>query len=236
MLKKVVYYFQQYLQWVIPQRQSWGCWELEDPSGEAPSETFRDGREDFPSEENLQTWELPLPSSHRAGLWHRPGEGCQRYPAFKLHPLRLPATQADQPQTGTLLLGHRLGRHPRYVEHQGCFYTSPFSFQLIIVSTGGKENVSLAEALNQARLPIIDFTTCKQKKFWGDRVQDSMICAGFKDTGDPPAACQVRLMTVCKWTNTGLNHWADTYRYKSRRKYNLYFSRDFLFQLLLCCL
>lgn len=133
MLKKVVYYFQQYLQWVIPQRQSWGCWELEDPSGEAPSETFRDGREDFPSEENLQTWELPLPSSHRAGLWHRPGEGCQRYPAFKLHPLRLPATQADQPQTGTLLLGHRLGRHPRYVEHQGCFYTSPFSFQLIIV-------------------------------------------------------------------------------------------------------
>lgn len=57
--------------------------------------------------------------------------------------------------------------------------------------SGGKENVSLAEALNQARLPIIDFKTCKQKKFWGDRVRDSMICAGFRDTEDPPAACQV---------------------------------------------
>ncbi|XP_070961754.1 chymotrypsin-like elastase family member 2A [Oncorhynchus clarkii lewisi] len=55
---------------------------------------------------------------------------------------------------------------------------------------GGKENVSLAEALNQARLPIIDFKTCRQKKFWGDRVRDSMICAGFRDTEGPPAACQ----------------------------------------------
>ncbi|XP_061913213.1 elastase-1 [Entelurus aequoreus] len=55
---------------------------------------------------------------------------------------------------------------------------------------GGKENVSLSEALNQARLPVIDFKTCRQKKFWGDRVRDSMICAGFRDTEDPPAACQ----------------------------------------------
>ncbi len=52
--------------------------------------------------------------------------------------------------------------------------------------------MSLAEALNQARLPIIDFKTCRQKKFWGDRVRDSMICAGFRDKEDPPAACQVR--------------------------------------------
>lgn len=58
--------------------------------------------------------------------------------------------------------------------------------------SGGKENVSLAEALNQARLPIIDFKTCRQKKFWGDRVRDTMICAGFRDKEDPPAACQVR--------------------------------------------
>lgn len=53
--------------------------------------------------------------------------------------------------------------------------------------------MSLAEALNQARLPIIDFKTCRQKKFWGDRVRDSMICAGFRDKEDPPAACQVGL-------------------------------------------
>lgn len=61
--------------------------------------------------------------------------------------------------------------------------------------SGGKENVSLAEALNQARLPIIDFKTCRQKKFWGERVRDTMICAGFRDKEDPPAACQVRTLT-----------------------------------------
>lgn len=58
--------------------------------------------------------------------------------------------------------------------------------------------MSLAEALNQARLPIIDFKTCRQKKFWGDRVRDSMICAGFRDTEGPPAACQVEKGRVGK--------------------------------------
>lgn len=62
---------------------------------------------------------------------------------------------------------------------------------LFLIISGGKDNVSLAESLNQARLPIIDHKTCRQKKFWGDRVRESMICAGFRDTGGPPAACQV---------------------------------------------
>ncbi|MGH0141393.1 UNVERIFIED_CONTAM: hypothetical protein FKN15_075268 [Acipenser sinensis] len=60
----------------------------------------------------------------------------------------------------------------------------------LVKANRGKENVSLAESLNQARLPIIDFNTCRQKKFWGNRVRDSMICAGFRDTEGPPAACQ----------------------------------------------
>ncbi|XP_005992502.1 chymotrypsin-like elastase family member 1 [Latimeria chalumnae] len=55
---------------------------------------------------------------------------------------------------------------------------------------GGKQDISLADVLNQAKLPVIDFKTCKQKKFWGDRVRDSMICAGLRDTHGPPAACQ----------------------------------------------
>uniref|UniRef100_A0A8C1L4L7 Zgc:112285 n=1 Tax=Cyprinus carpio TaxID=7962 RepID=A0A8C1L4L7_CYPCA len=50
-----------------------------------------------------------------------------------------------------------------------------------------RENVSLAEALNQAQLPIIDYKTCRQKKFWGDHVRDSMICG---DSGGP-LLCQV---------------------------------------------
>lgn len=60
--------------------------------------------------------------------------------------------------------------------------------------------MSLAEALNQARLPIIDYKTCRQKKFWGDRVRDSMICAGFRDTEGTPAACQVR--KEVQWWNS----------------------------------
>uniref|UniRef100_UPI00398F3DD9 elastase-1-like n=1 Tax=Pristiophorus japonicus TaxID=55135 RepID=UPI00398F3DD9 len=55
---------------------------------------------------------------------------------------------------------------------------------------GHKENFTLSEVLNQARLPIIDHQTCKLKRFWGDRVRNTMICAGFKDTEGPPAACQ----------------------------------------------
>lgn len=66
--------------------------------------------------------------------------------------------------------------------------------------------MSLAEALNQAQLPIIDFKTCRQKKFWGDRVRDTMICAGFRDKEDPPAACQVRRRraTCAAWGPRGL--------------------------------
>ncbi|XP_067409083.1 elastase-1-like [Emydura macquarii macquarii] len=55
---------------------------------------------------------------------------------------------------------------------------------------GGKENLALSEVLNQAKLPIIDFGTCRLKKYWGDRVRQSMLCAGFRDTGEPSAACQ----------------------------------------------
>ncbi|XP_074814848.1 elastase-1-like isoform X2 [Natator depressus] len=55
---------------------------------------------------------------------------------------------------------------------------------------GGKGNLALSEVLNQAKLPVIDFSTCRLKKFWGDRVRQSMLCAGFRDTGEPPAACQ----------------------------------------------
>ncbi|KAF7247405.1 Chymotrypsin-like elastase family member 1 [Varanus komodoensis] len=55
---------------------------------------------------------------------------------------------------------------------------------------GGKENFTLSEVLNQAQLPIIDFHTCQLKKFWGDKVHLSMICAGLKDTAGSPAACQ----------------------------------------------
>ncbi|XP_020652514.3 chymotrypsin-like elastase family member 1 [Pogona vitticeps] len=55
---------------------------------------------------------------------------------------------------------------------------------------GGKENFTLSEVLNQANLPVIDFNTCHLKKFWGNKVQSSMLCAGYEDTAYSPAACQ----------------------------------------------
>uniref|UniRef100_A0A8D0GFS2 Peptidase S1 domain-containing protein n=1 Tax=Sphenodon punctatus TaxID=8508 RepID=A0A8D0GFS2_SPHPU len=55
---------------------------------------------------------------------------------------------------------------------------------------GGKANLTLSEVLNQAMLPIIDFRICHLKKFWGDKVRPSMLCAGLRDSGWPSAACQ----------------------------------------------
>ncbi|XP_015271175.1 PREDICTED: chymotrypsin-like elastase family member 2A, partial [Gekko japonicus] len=55
---------------------------------------------------------------------------------------------------------------------------------------GGKENLTLAEVLNQAKLPVLDFNTCHDKKFWGNKMQPSMVCAGLRDNAKSPAACQ----------------------------------------------
>uniref|UniRef100_A0A8D0BKY0 Peptidase S1 domain-containing protein n=1 Tax=Salvator merianae TaxID=96440 RepID=A0A8D0BKY0_SALMN len=63
-----------------------------------------------------------------------------------------------------------------------------------------EENFTLSEVLNQAKLPVIDFKTCHLKKFWGVKVQSSMLCAGLRDTanifffqGDSggPLLCQI---------------------------------------------
>ncbi|XP_043911622.1 chymotrypsin-like elastase family member 1 [Protopterus annectens] len=55
---------------------------------------------------------------------------------------------------------------------------------------GQHKNLSLSDVLNQAKLPVIDIQTCKQKKHWGSHVRESMICAGLLDTRGLPAACQ----------------------------------------------
>ncbi|XP_020852702.1 chymotrypsin-like elastase family member 2A [Phascolarctos cinereus] len=55
---------------------------------------------------------------------------------------------------------------------------------------GGEENSTLSNVLNQAQLPIMDFTTCQQEKVWGDKVSPTMLCVGFRDLQGTPAACQ----------------------------------------------
>ncbi|XP_074152191.1 chymotrypsin-like elastase family member 2A [Sminthopsis crassicaudata] len=55
---------------------------------------------------------------------------------------------------------------------------------------GGEENSTLSNVLNQAQMPVMDFTTCQQEKVWGDRVSPTMLCVGFQDLQEAPAACQ----------------------------------------------
>lgn len=38
----------------------------------------------------------------------------------------------------------------------------------------------VAEKLNQAALPIVDFQTCSKPAYWWDVLRPSMMCAGYK--------------------------------------------------------
>lgn len=65
----------------------------------------------------------------------------------------------------------------------------------VLCAEGGKENLTLAEVLNQAKLPVLDFNTCHHKKFWGNKMRPTMLCAGLRDNAKSPAACQVQKST-----------------------------------------
>ncbi|XP_070768774.1 ovochymase-2 [Enoplosus armatus] len=48
----------------------------------------------------------------------------------------------------------------------------------------------VAEKLNQAALPIIDFQTCSKPTYWWDTLRHSMICAGYESPDELKSACQ----------------------------------------------
>lgn len=50
----------------------------------------------------------------------------------------------------------------------------------------------MAEKLNQAALPVIDFKTCSKPAYWWDTLRPSMICAGYESPDELKSACQVR--------------------------------------------
>ncbi|XP_040002652.1 ovochymase-2 [Xiphias gladius] len=62
------------------------------------------------------------------------------------------------------------------------------------VTGWGDEKGSLfpkvAEKLNQAALPIIDFQTCSKPAYWWDTLRPSMICAGYESPDELKSACQ----------------------------------------------
>lgn len=53
----------------------------------------------------------------------------------------------------------------------------------------------MAEKLNQAALPIVDFQTCSKPAYWWDTLRPSMICAGYESPDELKSACQVRKPT-----------------------------------------
>ncbi|KAM6130241.1 LOW QUALITY PROTEIN: chymotrypsin-like elastase family member 1 [Phoenicopterus ruber ruber] len=57
--------------------------------------------------------------------------------------------------------------------------------------TGGEGDLALSEVLKQARLSVVDFTTCCLETFWGSAVRWPVICVGLRQPGSPPDACQV---------------------------------------------
>ncbi|XP_071359853.1 ovochymase-2 [Trachinotus anak] len=48
----------------------------------------------------------------------------------------------------------------------------------------------VAEKLNQAALPVIDFQTCSKPAYWWDTLRPSMICAGYESPDELKSACQ----------------------------------------------
>ncbi|KAM9770435.1 ovochymase-2 [Menidia menidia] len=48
----------------------------------------------------------------------------------------------------------------------------------------------VAEKLNQAALPIVDFQTCSKPEYWWDTLRPSMICAGYESPDELKSACQ----------------------------------------------
>uniref|UniRef100_A0A3Q0SMK3 Peptidase S1 domain-containing protein n=1 Tax=Amphilophus citrinellus TaxID=61819 RepID=A0A3Q0SMK3_AMPCI len=58
------------------------------------------------------------------------------------------------------------------------------------VTGWGDEKGRMAEKLNQAALPIIDFQTCSKPVYWWDTLRPSMICAGYESPDELKSACQ----------------------------------------------
>lgn len=50
----------------------------------------------------------------------------------------------------------------------------------------------VADKLNQAALPIIDFETCSKPTYWWETLRPSMVCAGYGSPDELKSACQVR--------------------------------------------
>lgn len=63
----------------------------------------------------------------------------------------------------------------------------------------------VAEKLNQAALPVVDFQTCSKPAYWWDVLRPSMICAGYESPDELKSACQVSRHTQDKMISDALD-------------------------------
>lgn len=67
-----------------------------------------------------------------------------------------------------------------------------WNMPLLVAFFKGNLIPKVAERLNQAALPIVDFQTCSKPAYWWDTLRPSMICAGYESPDELKSACQVR--------------------------------------------
>lgn len=77
---------------------------------------------------------------------------------------------------------------------------------------GNSLNATVAEALNQVALPVVDHDTCKKMDYWWFQVKTSMICCGYTLPDELKSVCQVKFcMTgphdedICKHQSISLD-------------------------------
>lgn len=56
-------------------------------------------------------------------------------------------------------------------------------------------NATVAEALNQVALPVVEYDTCKRMDHWWFQVKTSMICCGYMLPDELKSVCQVKFCT-----------------------------------------
>lgn len=89
---------------------------------------------------------------------------------------------------------------------------SKFNERVIVSTAGGPQ----ATTLQQALLPVVDYSVCSQSDWWGSSVKTTMVCAG----GDHKSACHVRhnprpsyYIYVTDWSCIWeIGHFSETFR------------------------
>ncbi|XP_027760872.1 chymotrypsin-C-like isoform X1 [Empidonax traillii] len=76
--------------------------------------------------------------------------------------------------TGWGRIRSKQGGVPRGSQGRGCWHSLLEVRALHVIAANGP----LADVLQQALLPVVDYETCSQRDWWGNNVLTTMVCAG----------------------------------------------------------